>query len=218
MPGAWEEQKPTVLVATLTRETVTTMWARAYRLLAFPPGGDFMFMSGAPFDHARNLCVKKCLDMGFSHLFFLDDDIVLPWDAILRLMNRNLDIVSGIYYRRHPPILPVMLKDTPPNPQYLGEGVTFGDLIEADLVGAGCLLIKRHVLEAMRGPTKERWFDWRCDWFDRPEYERCSEDFAFCREAKKLGFKIHVDTGVQAIHGGHASVVPPGKVEIAQVP
>jgi len=95
------------------------------------------------------------------------------------------------------------LKDTKPKPSFI-TSFQPGSLIEADLVGAGCLLIHRRVLERVPPPK----FEWTIDYdgvhnnVKVDESERASEDFTFMRKAKKLGFRIIVDTSVQCIHVG----------------
>lgn len=200
MPGAWEIPQPDVMVATLTRGFVPTRWALGVQALHLPAGsvGPVIF-SGMPFDHARNTAVERMMEMGFRWLFFLDDDVIPPPDVIPRLKAHGQDIVSGIYWRRQPPLLPVMLRETPQGAMHIAEWQP-GALIEADLVGAGCLLIHRRVLERMPKP----WFEWTLDRDDRPAKERASEDFEWCRKAKRLGFKVSVDTSVQCLHVGYA--------------
>jgi len=195
MAGAWEKLQEEVLVAILTRETVTTKWAIGFRQLQFP--GTATFLTGMPFDHARNSACENVLSSLFSWLFFLDDDIVCPPDTVLRLMAHKKDIISGLYFRRSPPLAPVMMKLD-------GEKASFitqfqpGEIVEADFVGAGCLLIHRRVLEKVKYP----WFDWRVDRKDLKGNKRCSEDFAFCESAREAGFKIYVDTSIQCDHCG----------------
>src|SRR5262245_51915746 len=93
-------------------------------------------ISGMPFDNARNHACEVCLGEGFENLFFLDSDVIPPHDAVLRLLAHNKPFISGLYSRRSPPVsLPVMIKDggwiTNYNP---------GSIVEADMVGSGCLL------------------------------------------------------------------------------
>ncbi len=204
MPGSWEIS-PQVLVVILTRENTTTAWAFGFKNLQIP--GNYTGLSGMPFDHARNTGCLKTLELGFDYCFFLDDDIIPPPDAILRLMSHNLPIVSGIYYRRNNPICPVMMRNVPGGKQWVSE-YAIPDLIEVDYVGAGCLLIHANVLKTMPQP----WFDWRCDRFDLPETERMSEDFAFCENAKKYGYKTFVDTSVQCKHVGFFESKFPGQL------
>ncbi len=208
MPGAWELASPSVLVVILTRGTVPVQWAAGYRRLQIPAGGKEIFLAGMPFDHARNVGCESALENGYQWLFFLDDDVIPPDNVIQLLMNRQLDIVSGLYYRRHVGTEPVMLRRVQGGRQYITD-FTPGQVVEADYVGAGCLLIHRRVLEKMQWP----WFEWLCDRKDLKEPERISEDYAFCEKVQKYGFKIHVDTGIQCTHAGIGAALPGGKFE-----
>lgn len=207
MPGAWEYTNPEVLVATLTREMVATKWAMGYRSLQLPPSAACTVLSGAPFDHARNMACENLLNHKFTWLFFLDDDVVAPPDTFERLKSHNKDIISGIYYRRATPIVPVMLKyDDKGQSQWVTQWSPPNSVIEVDLVGAGCLLIHRRVIERMSRP----WFEWQLGKVDPPPVPgeaprpaKLSEDFAFCYKAKReFGFSIFVDTSVQCDHIG----------------
>lgn len=164
-----------------------------------------------PYDHARNAACQQALNCGADWLFFLDSDVIPPRDAVLRLMAHRQPIISGVYARRSPPVsLPVMIKD--------GRWVTDyqpGAIIEVDVVGAGCLLIHRSVLErflsnpigANRG---KGWFDWRVDMAHLlPPGEAMSEDFCFCLHARRaFGYKILVDTSIVCRHVGHCQSLP----------
>ena len=196
MAGSWEILNQTqVLTVILTRETVATAWSIGFRNLIIP--GTYTFLTGMPFDHARNTGCAKVLELDFQWLFFLDDDVIPPADTILRLMAHKKPIVSGVYYRRSPPILPVMLRNTPEGRQWIS-GYNVPDLIEVDYVGAGCLLIHRDVLKSLPQP----WFDWRVDRSDLPPEQRMSEDFSFCESARQNGYKILVDTSIHCRHVG----------------
>jgi len=170
-----------------------------------------------PFDHARNVGCMKLLELGWEWLFFLDDDTIPPPDAIIRLMNHKLPIVSGLYYRRNNPIVPVMLKNVPEGRKWITE-FQAPSLVEVDYVGSGCLLIHRDVLTSLPALSEyRRWFDWRVDRIDLPEKERMSEDFVFMDNARKHGYKIYVDTGVQCKHCGLSQSVIPGKIEPLEI-
>jgi len=201
MSGSWEIPKPSVLVVVLSgREMVTTAWAESWRTLIFPERSNRTFLYGMPFDHARSQGCQRTLETGHEYMFFLDDDVIPPSDIIPRLMARNKDIVGGLYYRRQLPAAPVMMTETEQGTQWICDYQP-GSLVEADLIGSGCLLVKRKVLEIMPPP----WFEWKCDpfrWPDLKPFERCSEDYDFCRKARALGFKLYVDTSIQCHHAG----------------
>lgn len=198
MSGAWEIPAPEVLLATLTREVVSTRWAAGYRALRLPPTGATTIKSGAPFDYGRNMACDDVLKHGFTWLFFLDDDVVPPPDAFARLAAHGKDIVSGLYYRRASPIVPVaMTLDDKGESRWVTEWSPPDSLVEVDYVGAGCLLIHRRVLERLPRP----WFVWEIGRGDLPA-PHLSEDFSFCRRAKQAGFSVYLDTSVRCEHIG----------------
>jgi hypothetical protein len=209
MPGAWEIGFGEVLVATLTREMVSTAWAKSHREMRLPPGNKIIYLSGMPFDHARNAAVQMMLTENFRYLFFVDDDVMIPPDAYAILRSNNLDIVSGLYYRRAEPIMPVALvKDRNGKREWLSS-LRYGDVIPVYMTGAGCLLVRRKVFEIVPPP----WFEWMSDRPDVPQEDRTSEDFTFCRKAKdQFGITTYLDTRVQCVHSGMSRVTADGKL------
>lgn len=202
MSGAWERESPSVLLAILTRELVTTKWAFGFRNLALPATSGVSFRSGAPYDVMRNAACSDALSAGFQWVLFLDDDVIPPGDVFSRLLRHGQDVVSGLYYRRQEPICPVAMKlDDKGQAQWVTNWSPPDSLLEVDLVGAGCLLIHRRVLEAMPRP----WFEWEIG-KSEPAIPRgrgaMSEDFTFCMNAKRAGFKIHLDTSIRCEHVG----------------
>lgn len=209
--GAWEVERPVVLLAILTREIVTMQWALGLRNLALPAESGITVRSGMPYDVARNSVCDDLLKSGFQWLLFLDDDVIPPSDVFARLASHNQDIVSGLYYRRHEPVCPVAMKiDGAGQPQWVTAWDPPNSLLEVDLVGAGCLLIHRRALEQMPRP----WFEWEIGKAEDPAKPRgrtaMSEDFAFCLRAKSAGFKIHLDTSVRCDHIGLGSATVEG--------
>jgi hypothetical protein len=202
MSGAWERERPSVLVAILTREIVTTKWAVGFRNLALPSHSGISFRTGAPYDVMRNSACADALAANFQWVFFLDDDVIPPADALLRLLTHGKDVASGLYYRRQEPICPVAMKlDGQGKAQWVTSWNPPACLLEVDLVGSGCLLIHRRVLDGMTSP----WFEWE---IGKPEPAvprgrgAMSEDFAFCMNAKAAGFKVHLDTSIRCEHVG----------------
>ena len=199
MPGCWEIPQ-SVLVGILHTDNTTLAWSFGLRNLIIP--GQILPVAGMPYDMSRNVICQATLEHGFDWCFHYDSDVVPPRDAILKLMSRNQPIISGVYCRRSPPhSIPVMQKngnwvtEYPPNA-----------IIEVDVVGAGCLLIHRSVLERFKQQPQrpgKTWFDWRVDMQGFMAPELCkSEDFCFCDHSRKLGYKVLVDTSIQCRHIG----------------
>ena len=156
-----------------------------------PDDSDLMVFQGALVDRARNHLVERMLDhpMAPTHLLFLDADIVPPADALMTLLKHRLPIVSGLYRKRVPPHEPMAFLDK--SGVFKPISLKGPKLKQADVVGAGCLLIAREVFETIPAP----WFtsEWRAE-------GHISEDFAFCEKAREAGFDIAVDTSVKLLH------------------
>jgi len=70
------------------------------------------------------------------------------------------------------------------------------DVEEVDAIGSAMVLIRRPVLEAFQKNSIIP-FKFLCD---EKGITDLSEDFYFCREAKKLGFPIHMDYRILCKH------------------
>ena len=150
---------------------------------------------------SRNLVREKVLKEGYDYLFCLDQDVVLPQDAIQKLVSHGKDIVTGIYYnnftkvdpktgevlqRKLPTVWINSLKDKTKLVTIRKDVLESGKLIKIDSCGTGCILIHREVLEKV----KFRWED------DKPGVD----DVFFCIDALKLGYEIYADTNVICEH------------------
>jgi hypothetical protein len=146
--------------------------------------------------------VKKTIT-AYDYYMAIDSDIEFEVEDVLKLLSHNLDIVSGAYQFRGDMDLMVAGIEVK-NPGTSAGNLAFthwGEtgLREVDWVGAGFLLIKKEVLEAMEYPY----------FFERAvQYTSngvlCSmlvgEDVGFCLSAREAGFKIHCDCDVKVKH------------------
>jgi len=138
---------------------------------------------------ARETAAKTFLEGNYDALLFVDSDMVCPIDMLVRLIEADKDIVSGLAFKRFPPYEPCIFKKCD------REGTEFWldypkGLIEIQGVGMACTLIKRKVFEAVPQP----WF------FPEPNI---GEDLAFCIRAREAGYKIYCDTNLICGHVGN---------------
>jgi glycosyltransferase involved in cell wall biosynthesis len=140
------------------------------------------------------------LEHGYDYLFFVDTDVVLPKDALARLIADQKDAVGGIYLaiqniQGKKVLLPVVADFTNEadscRPMALWE-VLNDRVKEVAWIGFGCMLISRKVLEKVS--------------FRYYEKSMSGEDVAFCVDARKAGFKVFGDFGVKCQH----NIFPPG--------
>lgn len=147
---------------------------------------------GAMLPIQRAECVKMALGQ-CDYLLFVDSDMVMQANALVRLLGRDVDIVSGLYFSRTPPFQPIAGKLIDGKWEALAEWPE-RELIEVDGVGAGFLLIKTEVLKDTPEPH------WLWSWDEKNGYG--GEDYFFCQQAKKAGFKVWLDTSLELTHIG----------------
>lgn len=166
-------------------------------------------VQGLPYDMARNRLAEDALirrtaltladpPITVDGMFWVDDDIVLPPDALMKLLEHNQPIVSGLYFARKQPHTPQMYRLAEGHDDKYWPILDWqkGETIEVDAAGFGCMWTSFEVLENIqRKPGFKEWFK-----FDWPR----GEDFYFCRMAKECGYKVLVDTSVRC---GHMSSV-----------
>ena len=150
---------------------------------------------------ARNHCVHEMLKKDYTHLFFMDSDMVFPDGTLKRLLSHDVDIVGGFYVRKRNGFFPnaFLLGERPRN-KYVTEWVT--DFKEVEGIGTGCLLIKRAVFESIKCP----WFEYK--WNGEPTGKMITEDLIFCDKAKNAGFKIYCDGKIRCGHVGSTILWP----------
>lgn len=191
MPGKKSGEARVVIAIPLATPWIYWRTVAAVLEMEKPAESDLMVFQGALVDRARNRLIEQMLKHPIepTHLFFLDADIVPPADTLTRLLATGKPIVSGLYRKRLPPYEPMAFLKNKPIP------IKGPRLRKADVVGAGCLLIRREVFERIESP----WFtsEWSAS---GGEKGHLAEDFSFCKKARGTGFEIFVDTSVRPLH------------------
>jgi hypothetical protein len=164
---------------------------------------------------ARNFIVNKAIEENFDYIFFVDDDVLIPRNSLVKLIHHKADIVGGFYYRKYYPLESVGMhvdKDDCPVPI---ENFEIGDIIHNTLVlPSGITLIKTDVFKKINAP----WYK-TCTIQNRPTI---TEDTFICQIIRDLGYDIITDTGVQGIHidkttgrlFGHSEIVNEKKNQV----
>ena len=158
---------------------------------------------------ARNTLTAKFLDMPeATHLFFVDADIGWePWHLLV-LLNRDKDVIGGLYPMKTMPIKWVVNGF---------EGAEEGPdgLQEVSKAGTGFLLMKKNVFEKLKSHPAVK--QYKNDIGLDPKYDQhlktyfdtavrqnryYSEDWTFCENYRDIGGKIWVDKRVLLRHSG----------------
>jgi len=158
---------------------------------------------------ARNTLTAKFLEQeGSTHLFFVDADIGWePWHLLV-LLNRDVDVIGGLYPMKTMPIKWVVNGF---------EGAEEGPdgFQEVSKAGTGFLLMKRNVFEKLK--THPAVKQYKNDIGLDPKYDQhlktyfdtavrqnryYSEDWTFCENWRDIGGKVYVDKRVLLRHSG----------------
>ena len=140
----------------------------------------------------RNRGAVAALDAKAKWLLFLDDDMVLPPDTILRLMAHDVDAVAGMAVSRQPPFITCFFTMEGTKHKSILEWPE-NTLMQIDAVGAACLLVRATVFEKLTKP-----------FFAEPPLgdDVMGEDMYFCLQLRDKGVKIHLDTSLSVGHVG----------------
>lgn len=149
---------------------------------------------------ARDRLACRAINNGFTHVLWLDSDMVFGPDLLEDLRFCGAPFVTGIAVSRRKPFSSCLFKDLS-----LDHLERFGDVdtlprepFEVAGCGLACALTEMEMLKAVQ---------LRCKTCFTPE-NGYGEDTAFCVRARELGFHIFADPGVRVGHIGHITVYP----------
>ena len=154
---------------------------------------------------ARTYLALQVLKGDHDWMWFTDQDAVYLPQTLDRLMAWDKPLVGALCLMRGPEMCEPMVfrgryepgsekwnvlvnetyeylrkhADPTTNDPQIIDPIPPGSLVEADITGCHCLLIRRDVLEAMEPP-----------WFHGNPGR---EDMYFCQKAAELGIQLHVD-------------------------
>lgn len=156
---------------------------------------------------SRNLISLYAIENGFDHVLWLDSDMMFPPDTLIKLQayltHDDIDMVTGLYVKRHEPIEPVLYKriEEPVRNEktgYLEKDIqAYTDYPRDSFFpvagcGFGCVMMKTSLL-------KEVWEKFGPAFHP---YLWASEDISFCYKVNKLGHQIYCDSSVSCGHLG----------------
>ena len=166
------------------------------------------FLIGSLVYDSRNKLAGYAVQIEADYILWLDSDMVFPADTLehmLKVMDEHpeIDILSGLYFRRGAPFSPVAFTKLEMNEK--GECV-FDDLTEVpegitEIAGCGfgCVLMKTDCLIDMVAKQDEigSWFT---------PLGNVGEDCSFCIRARNEGYRIFCDPSIELGHMAYAPV------------
>lgn len=159
-----------------------------YQIITFMPKNIF------PLDAARNKCVKEFLETDYEYLWWIDDDIVPPVNALDRLIKANKDIIGAVCFSvkyenggAFPYPVTLRYNEDMKYIVYYGRGIE-----EVDSTGGACVMVKRKIYETLERPYEFQYHK------DGTLSLTC--DFDIWQKAQRAGFKIYIDFDLLCSH------------------
>lgn len=146
---------------------------------------------------ARERIAHKAINEKYTHVLWLDSDMVFNADILDDLMFCGKDFVTGIYHARRKGYASVIFKSIEINnitrfEEYPNEPFQIAGC------GFGCVLTSTEMLSSV------------CLHFGTcfTPLQSLGEDIAFCKRAKDLGYKLWCEPTVVCGHIGHITIYP----------
>lgn len=158
---------------------------------------DVKFQGDSLVHMGRDAISDYAIGNKYSHVLWLDADMVFDDDIYSKLSSTGKDFVSGIAHGRRPPHRSCLFKQLGPKViRYENEYPS--ELFEVAACGFGCVFIKVDILKEV----KKRHFYSFLPTMD------LGEDLAFCKRATDLGYRIYAHPGVVLGHMSHKPIYP----------
>ena len=169
--------------------------------LRAPGGSVCSWQTGVLIAKSLNNAFQAVMDNpALQWAWVMGDDHIFDPLCLIRLLDRNVDVVAPFCLNRLPPFDPTIVDHSKKRMKYLEEMPATGlyQLQKHETCGDAGLLLRRNVLEAT-GPV---WYD------SRKSGAIAAEDQAFVRKIHDTGFDVHYDLDNHIGHLANVNVFP----------
>lgn len=193
-----------ILIAIPSMDTVPAVFCQSLAMLQKVGNCAVAFQSGSLVYDSRNMLGRKAIEMNADLVLWLDSDMVfepnLLKDMVKTLQDNNLDMLTGVYYRRVEPYTPVLFDEVTCYEMGAAKTTEFDEipegLFEVGACGFGCVLMKSEVLFSVMSKYRDLF----------SPIGRVGEDISFCWRARQCGYKVIADPSIKLGHASHTIV------------
>ena len=147
---------------------------------------------------ARDKLACKAINEEFTHVLWLDSDMVFRPEIFEDLRDTGKKFVCGVYHARRPGFMSCIFKECADLNKLERFTEYPRDTFEIGGCGFACVLVSVEILKAVQMRFKTCF----CPLKD------FGEDIAFCNRARELGFRLWCEPTVRLGHIGHIAVWP----------
>ena len=167
------------------------------------------FLTSSLIYDSRNNLAKQAITEGYDRVLWLDSDMVFAPDLLLRLsadMDEGREFVSGLYFKRKPPFMPVLYKELKytHNPEKgevkvdieAYEDYPKNEIFKVAACGFGGVMMSADLINRIGNA------------FGLPFSPAIGlgEDLSFCMRAAQIGAEIFCDSRVKLGHVGLGTI------------
>lgn len=162
------------------------------------------FQMGSLIYTSRNNLALQAMKAEFDYMLWLDSDMVFQQDLLIKMKQvmdeKDLDFLTGLYFRRVPPFTPVLFDQLDIDENGICTWTDWKDVPEGMFkiggCGFGCVLIKTDVLFDVQSKFGELF----------NPIANMGEDLSFCWRARQCGYDIWCDPSLVCGHVGYTII------------
>lgn len=162
------------------------------------------FQMGSLIYTSRNNLSLQAMKAEFDYMLWLDSDMVFQQDLLIKMKQvmdeKDLDFLTGLYFRRVPPFTPVLFDQLDIDENGICTWTDWKDVPEGMFkiggCGFGCVLIKTDVLFDVQAKFGELF----------NPIANMGEDLSFCWRARQCGYDIWCDPSLVCGHVGYTII------------
>ena len=193
------------LIAVPCMDSVPSQFAQSLAMLQKVGECAISFQIGSLIYTSRNELAKKSVEIGADYVFWLDSDMVFKPDVLTQMFKtleeNDLDILTGLYFRRVHPYSPVLFDKLEIDENNGCHWTDFKEIPKEDLFevggcGFGCVLMKTEVFFSVMAKFGNMF----------SPLGNVGEDLSFCWRRRECGYKVWCDQTIPLGHIGHTQV------------
>lgn len=156
---------------------------------------DVQINSGTLVYVARDKLALHAINNGYTHVLWLDADMIFTDDLLEDLMFSGHDFITGICHSRRKPFVSCVFKSLSTLERFEKYPQ---NAFQVAGCGFACVLIKTEILKDVQNTFKTCFLP----------TQTLGEDLAFCDRARYLNYKIYAEPSVRLGHIGHIAIYP----------
>ena len=152
--------------------------------------------------HARENICRKAMGEGYTHVLWIDADMIFEETVVDDLLFCGKPFVCGIFHARRPPHSSCLFKSIHPIERFTMDSYPSAPF-EIAGCGMGLVLMETNVIQTVFNKFSTCFLP----------MQGLGEDIAFCDRAHQCGIPIWADPSVRVGHIGHIIITPESEEE-----